>query len=356
MSQEKCYTLGQLAEKTQTTLKGDPHRQIWGASDLAGATHEEISFLSNPRYHNQMLASHAGAIVVSSNVDLSNEKNFLISDNPSRTFQEIVELFSAFIPEFTGFHGIHQTAVVHPTAKLAPDVKIGPYVVLDADCEIGARTCISAHAYIGPKVIIGEDCYIHPHVTVRESCVIGNRVILQPGAVIGSCGYGYTTDKEGKHKKLNQIGNVVLEDDVEIGANTTIDRARFKSTCIREGTKIDNLVQIAHGVVVGKHNFIIAQTGIAGSSTTGNHVILAGKVAVNGHIKICDKVQIAACSGVSKSITAPGKYAGVPVMTIVEHNKNQVYLRSIDKWIGEVKELKKKVHSLLPNDPCPTSE
>lgn len=344
---ERCFTLQELAQKTGSVLIGEPTYAIWGVADLERAGAEEISFFGNPKYHKQMLSSKAGALIMPPGIEYPKNKNILITEDPTRTFQDIIELFQEFIQESTAFSGIHPTAVIHHKATIAQDVVIGPYAVIDAHVCIGRKSFIGAHCYVGPHVTVGADCFFHPHVTVRESCQIGNRVILQPGVVIGSCGYGYTTDKEGKHQKLNQIGIVIIEDDVEIGANTTIDRARFKATHIKEGTKIDNLVQIAHGVVIGKHNFIIAQAGIAGSSSTGDHVILAGKVAVNGHIKIGDRVIIGACSGVSKSITKPGKYAGVPVMPLAENNKNQVLLRSIDKYIKELKELKEQVALLL---------
>lgn len=183
-------------------------------------------------------------------------------------------------------------------------------------------------------------------MTVRELCIIGNRVILQPGVVVGSCGFGYITDKQGRHTKLNQLGNVIIEDDVEIGANTTIDRSRFKNTEIRRGTKIDNLVQIGHGVILGEDNIIVAQTGIAGSSKLGKNVILAGHVAVAGHLQICDRVVVAGCSGVTKSITEAGKYGGVPAVPLQEYNRNAVYLRNIEASIQKIKELESRLQAL----------
>jgi UDP-3-O-[3-hydroxymyristoyl] glucosamine N-acyltransferase len=336
-------SLKELAEKTKTELVGNPELEISGVADLESATVSDISFLANPRYAAQMLQSDAGCIVISKTADSISGKNFLLSDDPSKTFQELIELFYADRAPYSGFTGIHPTATVHPTSVIGENVTICPNAVVDTKAKIGKGSFIGSNVYVGPHVTIGEGCHIHPNVVIRESCQIGNRVIIQPGAVIGSCGYGYTQDKNGRHTKLNQVGNVILEDDVEIGANTTIDRARFKETRVGQGTKVDNLVQIAHGVIIGKHSLIIAQTGIAGSSQIGNHVILAGKVAVNGHIKICDGVVVGACSGVSKSITTPGRYAGVPVMPLAEHNKMQVYLRNIEKIVKDVHALKKQV-------------
>lgn len=193
---------------------------------------------------------------------------------------------------------------------------------------------------------IGSDCHLYPNAIVRERCQIGNRVILQPGAVIGSCGFGYTTDNRGRHSKLNQVGIVIIEDDVEIGANTTIDRSRFKATVIGRGTKIDNLVQIAHGVVIGQDNIIVSQTGIAGSTRTGNWVIIGGQVAITGHITIADRVMIAARTGISKSITEAGKYGGLPAVPLKEHQRHSVYLRNIEKYVKEIKELQDRLFEL----------
>jgi UDP-3-O-[3-hydroxymyristoyl] glucosamine N-acyltransferase len=187
---------------------------------------------------------------------------------------------------------------------------------------------------------------LHPHVSIREECIVGNRVILQPGCVIGSCGFGYTTNREGKHQKLQQLGKVIIEDDVEIGANSTVDRSRFKSTIIKQGTKIDNLVQIGHGVVIGEDNIIVAQTGIAGSSQTGKHVTLAGQVAVAGHLKICDKVVIAGRGGVAKSIETPGTYGGYPLLPLNDYNRMLVHMRNLENFAKKIKELEKKLESI----------
>ena len=224
---------------------------------------------------------------------------------------------------------------IHPTARIGKDVQIGPNSVIDQGAIIGDHTVISACVSIGAGVVVGTHCHIHSNVTVREKCAIGSRVILQPGAVIGSCGFGYTTDAKGRHTKLEQLGTVIIEDDVEIGANTTIDRARFKATRIGRGTKIDNLVQIGHNVHIGQDNIIVSQTGIAGSAKTGKNVVFGGQAGVVGHLEIADYVMIATRGGVSKSILEPGKYAGSPVMGLSEYNRQQVQLRKITTYVWE---------------------
>ncbi len=348
------YTLQEIAKILKVELRGDPQLKISGVNDLDSAKESDVSFFSNPRYEQAMKKSQAGAIVISNKQDLQEEiicqKNFLIAEDPSRTFQELVELFSNAKKEPSAFLGIHSTAVIHESAQIEEGVTCGPYVVVDANAHIGKNSFIGCASYIGMDVKIGNECVIHPQVVIREGCIIGNRVVIQPGAIIGSCGFGFTTDKNGCHSKLNQVGTVIIEDDVEIGANTTIDRARFQATTIGEGSKIDNLVQIGHGVIIGKHNFIIAQTGIAGSTETGKHVILAGQVAVNGHIKLGDGVVVSARSGVSKSLLKAGKYGGVPAMPLADYNRMAVHLQNIENLVQEHKLLKKKILELLNLD------
>jgi UDP-3-O-[3-hydroxymyristoyl] glucosamine N-acyltransferase len=343
MNGKKSFTVEQIAKLTQSDIKGDPSKVITNVADLESADEHDASFLANPRYEGAMKKSKAGVIFIDPSSPQPDGKTYLLNQDPSRAFQAAVELFCPQHNEPASFKGIHATAVIHPTASLGAHVTIGPYAVIDEGAIIGENTQIGSHAFIGPHSRIGTDTHIYPHVTVRERTQIGSRVIIQPGAVIGSCGFGYTQDHQGRHIKLNQIGIVVIEDDVEIGANTTIDRSRFKETRISRGSKIDNLVQIGHGVTIGPDNIVIAQTGIAGSTSTGRHVILAGQTAIAGHIHITDNVVVAAKSGVSKSIEKPGKYNGIPTMPLEEYNRNTVYLRSIHKIVARLKSLEEKL-------------
>lgn len=338
------FTLAEIAEKTGSTLKGDANYHIQNVADLETATETDISFLANPRYEQAMHRSHAGAIFVSPSTTLPENKNYLLNENPSAAFQKAIELFFGKEVEFSGFHDIHPTAVIHETCLIAAEVTIGPHVVIDKEVVIGEGTFIGAGCYIGPYTTIGMNCHLHPHVTIREKCTIGNRVILQPGVVIGSCGFGYIPNKQGHHIKLDQRGTVELEDDVEVGANSTIDRARFKTTRISRGTKIDNLVQIAHGVVIGEDNIIVAQTGIAGSTQTGRHVVMGGQVAVAGHLKLADGVMLSGRTGVTKSLPT-GKYGGLPAMPLQDYNRNSVFLRNIETYVNRIKELEKNFKS-----------
>jgi UDP-3-O-[3-hydroxymyristoyl] glucosamine N-acyltransferase len=344
----KSFTLAELAEHLDAKLVGDSQKRILGVSDLKTATQDEATFLSNPRYVALLKETQAGVILITKDIQPPLGKNYLIIDNPSAGFQKIVEyFFSAEDHTLTSFTGIHPTAVLHSKIRLAEDVEIGPNTVIDEGVQIGNGSKISAGCYIGRDTIIGKNCLIHPNVTIRERIRIGNRVIIQSGVVIGSCGFGYITDpKTGKHLKLEQLGDVIIEDDVEIGANTTIDRARFKSTIIGQGSKIDNLVMIAHGVRVGPNNLFVAQSGIAGSSSTGTQVILAGQTGVVGHVELGDGVVVAAKSGVSKSLKKRGYYSGIPALPVEEYNRMSAKLRKIEDYEKRIRELERKLVEL----------
>lgn len=339
----KRYTLAELAAKTAAKLIGDPNLSISGVNTLDQATPEDASFLANSRYCEAMKQSIAGVICIDEQTSMIEGKNYLITENPSRAFQIIAELLLSM--SASGFTGIHPTAIIHETAQIADNAIIGPYAVIDRNSRVGPGTYIGPHVSIGYDVEIGEQCVFHPSSIIRERCRLGNRVILQPGAVIGSCGFGYTLDETGRYQKLEQLGIVILEDDVEIGANTTIDRSRFKATIIRCGSKIDNLCQIAHNVEIGEHNAIAAQTGIAGSAKTGKYVMLGGQVGIVGHVVLADKTKIATRGGVSKSLKE-GKYRGSPAMPIHEFHRQEVFVRNIEKYIDRIKDLEKKVAAL----------
>lgn len=339
----KSFTLAELAAHTGAQLIGDERILITGVNTLDEAKPEDASFLSNPRYREAMKLSKAGVISVNLDTPLVEGKNYLLSNHPSRTFQIIAELLLAVGQ--SAFTGIHPTAIIHETVQIGPNVTIGPYVVIDRNVIIAEGTRIEAHVSIGFEVEIGKDCHFYPNSTIREGCRIKDRVILQPGAVIGSCGFGFVPNALGHYQKLEQLGIVILEDDVEIGANTVIDRSRFKATIIRKGTKIDNLCQIAHNVEVGDHNIIAAQTGIAGSSKTGKHVMLGGQVGIVGHVELSDGVMIATRGGVSKNLSS-GKYRGSPAIAFNEYQRQEVHVRKIGEYVDWIKKLEKRLEAL----------
>lgn len=343
----KTITIAELAKLTGSTIVGDSTHIIHGVADLESATPEDAAFFANLRYEKHLRESIAGVVFVDPSVPLLPNRNYLLTKSPSDTFQQVIEFFFENADQLTDFIEVHPTVVIHPTCKIGQNVTIGPHAVLDAHVSIGDNTSIGAGCYIGPHSVIGANTLLHPRVTIRERCSIGNRVILQPGVVIGSCGYGYTQNAKGQHTKLKQLGDVIVEDDVEIGANSTVDRARFKTTRIGRGTKIDNLVQIGHGVEIGECNLIIAQTGIAGSTKTGKYVIIAGQVAIAGHINIADHVVIAGRSGVTKSLTEAGKkYGGIPAVPLNEHNRTNVHIKHLSKYVEQLKDIEKRLQKL----------
>lgn len=346
MTSAKSYQLSEIAQLLDVEMKGDPACIITGVRDLASAGCSDASFLANMRYKEAMLSSQAGVICLRPEEFPNDQRNYLLCSSPSKSFQQLVELFLGR-DEGSGFDEIHPTAVIHPSCQLGRGVRIGPYVVIDQGVKIGDQTQIGAHTSIGHQVEIGSHCTIHSHVTIRERCKLGHRVIVQPGAVIGSCGFGFIMGPDGRYEKLEQLGIVEIEDEVEVGACTTIDRARFGMTRIGRGTKLDNLVQIAHNVELGPHNIIVSQTGIAGSSKTGSYVVMGGQTGVVGHVEIADRVMIASRGGVSKSLTKPGeKYSGAPVLPLGEYNRQQVYLRKIAYYVKKLEELEETIQQL----------
>lgn len=348
---KKSYTLTELATLTGAKLIGNGAHIIVNVADLESAGPEDASFLNKlpfgqqSRYGQLVQKSSAGVIFIHPEVPLIEGRNFLLHEDPSRAFQIALEALHFSTEEWTGFAGIHPSAIIHPSVQLGSDVHVGPLAVIDKDVTIGTGTHIGAGVVIGPGVVVGEGCFFHPRAVIRERCVIGKRVILQPGAVIGSCGFGYTTTKEGTHQKLNQVGIVVIEDDVEIGANTAIDRSRFKETRICRGTKIDNLVQIGHGAKIGPDNIIVSLSGVAGSAETGRHVVLAGQCGVVGHIKLADGVILSARSGVDRSLPT-GRYGGAPVQPLAEHHRTTIHLRNLEKYIQQLKALEARLTQL----------
>lgn len=342
----KSYTLQQLSQKIGATLEGDPSFTITGVASLEEASKTDASFLNHPRYVKTAEASKAGVLVQHPTSPRTSHHHYLLHPQPDLAFQQVIELFLSERMTKSGFSGIHPTAVIHPTAIIGQNVTIAPYAVIDEKVTIGNCSFIGASCYIGPHTTIGEETILHPHVTIREFCKIGSHVIIQPGAVIGSCGFGYTQTREGKHLKLAQLGTITIEDDVEIGANTTIDRARFTTTKISTGTKIDNQVQIAHGVEIGSHNIIAGQSGFAGSTTTGSHCFFGGQVGIDGHLHISPQAMVAARSSVSKSLLKPGKYGGIPASDLSENNRHMVQLRQIGKLIERVKALEERLKKL----------
>lgn len=312
---------------------------ITGVASLQEARLGDLTFFGNPRYLAQLRASRASAVIVPLEYREEIAPVLLRVDNPSAAFATAV---AAFAPsEIIREPGIHPSAVVSPDARIGEGVSIGPLVIIESGAVIGQGCVIEAGCHIGQGVHLGKQCHLYPKVIIRERCLLGERVILQPGVVIGSCGFGYEL-RDGRHCKIPQTGIVEIGDDVEIGANTTIDRARFGRTLIGQGTKIDNLVQIAHNVQIASHSIICAQVGIAGSTRIGSYVTLAGQVGLAGHIEIGDKAVIGAQSGLSKNVPSGSMVIGAPAKPIKEWKQNNFYISQLHKLYERVKELERR--------------
>ena len=320
-------------------LVGDPSLQITGAASLSEAVPGEISFYSDPRYGMPLRKTRASAVFVPANFAESIATAQIRVANPIKVFEQVVLKFAPKPIAFAA--GIHSRAVVDPSAWLGERVSIQPHAVIEAGARIGNDTIIGAGSYIGHETVIGSACLIYPRVTIRERSRIGSRVIIHSGAVIGADGFGFEM-VDGRHEKIQQLGIVQIDDDVEIGANTTVDRARFGRTWIQQGVKIDNLVQIAHNVVIGKNSVIVAQTGISGSTRVGERVTMAGQVGIVGHVEIADGSVIAAQSGVSKSVPG-GVWFGYPAGPIEETKQQIAWIRRLGKLFARVKQIEKKL-------------
>ena len=336
-------SIADLAKSIQADVVGDPTRQIVGVADLASAGPEHLSFLANPKYRVQFEASRAGAILVSEAMPHPHA-TLLVCPDP---YLAMASLATALQPQQPSGRGIESGAHVHPEAQVDKDAWIRAGAVVDALAKVGPRTVVGACCVVGHAANIGADCLLHPGSKVLQGCIVGDRVTLQAGAVIGSDGFGFAVDAHGRRQKIPQIGIVKLGDDVEVGANTTIDRATFGVTNIGPGCKIDNLVQIAHNVELGNDGVVVSQSGIAGSAKLGARVIVGPQVGVLGHITIADDVKLAARSGVLSSIEESGVYSGAPVMAHQLWRRMVVAQRALPDIRRRVRALEKRIAAFV---------
>jgi UDP-3-O-[3-hydroxymyristoyl] glucosamine N-acyltransferase len=301
--------LAELAEQLGCRLEGDGDIEIRDVRGLEDAGPQDLTFVAHERYLPRLEASGAAAVILGEGLPPAG-RPALRTSNPVLAFARALSLFHPTAPPVPGVHASTASA---PDAQVDPTASIGPLCVLGPGAKIGPGTVLDAHVCVGAGVCIGRDCRIYPQVTLREGVVLGDRVTIHSGAVIGADGFGYARDGD-RHVKIPQVGRVVIEDDVEIGANTTVDRATLGETRIGRGTKIDNLVQIAHNVRVGEDTVIVAQVGISGSSRIGSRVTLAGQVGIVGHVEVGDGVIVGAQAGVTKDIPAGSIILGSPAI------------------------------------------
>lgn len=335
-------TLKEIAGIVDGEVVGDDTTVIIGISGIKEAKEGDITFLANPKYFPLIEKTQASAIITSKDIN-SSSKPIIRTENPSLAFAKII---SCILPSGVKHPaGIHPTAILGKGVSLGKDAAIGPYAVIEDDVSIGDKSIIYSGCFVGHHSKIGSGVLIYPNVSIREGTAIGNRVIIHSGTVIGSDGFGFAA-VEGLHQKIPQIGVVEIGDDVEIGANVTIDRARFDKTIIGRGTKIDNLVQIAHNVVVGENSIIVAQVGISGSTTVGRNVTLAGQVGLVGHINIGDNAVVMAQSGVSKSVPPSAVMWGYPAKPANIAKRVNACMQTLPRLHKTVMELKKKIEEL----------
>ncbi|MDI6733797.1 MAG: UDP-3-O-(3-hydroxymyristoyl)glucosamine N-acyltransferase [Planctomycetota bacterium] len=341
MKREKIQpTTGSLAKLVQGKIisgKSDTFIKNFGSIDRAQS--DEITFLANKKYLPLLKDTKASAVLSPDIPEIKwlsvpPDLTVILVDNPDLAFSKVVEYFLPSEKTFPA--GIHKKALIAGGVKLGKKVSVHAFAVIEKGTVIADGTIIYPNVYIGSSAKIGKNCLIYPNVVIREQSVIGDNVIIHSGTVIGSDGFGYTM-AQGKRVKIPQRGNVIIEDDVEIGANVTIDRARFGSTIIRKGVKIDNLVHIAHNVEIGENSLLIAQVVIAGSARIGKNVILAGQSGVDGHIQIGDNVKVGAKAGVMKNIPPNSMVAGFPARPYRQHLKELSLLNKLPELIKRLK-------------------
>jgi UDP-3-O-[3-hydroxymyristoyl] glucosamine N-acyltransferase len=311
--------LSEIAEHLGGTLEGNGDDEITAVAGLKEARAGDLSFLANPKYASQVAETGASAVIVPNDWDRAVKCSLIRVENSDHAFAEAAELFYEPVP--ASVPGVHPTAFVAESARIGEGVSIGAQCTVEGGVVIGANTVIQSNCTIGYKTVIGENCLLYPLVSTREFTEIGHRVIIHNGSVIGSDGFGYAVQKDGSRTKIPQIGKVVVEDDVEIGANVAIDRARFGKTRIGKGTKIDNLVQIAHNVVIGEHSVMCGQSGVSGSTTIGSRVILAGQSGLAGHLEVGNGAIIGAQAGVMKDVDPKDFVIGSPAMPHLQFKK-----------------------------------
>jgi len=334
----RSYRLAEVADLLGAELVGDSERMVEGIRPLDQAGPEHLSFLHNPKYSAQALESNAGAIVVHQADQLAG-RNLLICGQPYLAVARALELFH---PPVKPEPGIHPSAAVGDDLELGAGASVGRLVAIGDGVIIGDRTVIGAGCVIGDGVRIGEDCILHPRAVVEHGCRLGNRCILQSGAVIGSDGYGFAT-VDGIHHKVPQVGIVVLEDDVEIQANTTVDRATMGETRIGRGTKVDNLVQLAHNVQVGEHCLLVSQVGVSGSTKIGRYTVLGGQVGVSGHVEVGERTMAAARTGITKSVPDGSVLAGFPARPKGEWMKAEAAVQRLGLLRKSVADLERRL-------------
>lgn len=341
------FSAEQIAALIQGKIEGDPQTTVSGFGKIEEAGKSDLAFLANPKYEDYLYTTAAGIIIIGEQMELK--------ENISATLIRVKDAYSSFAVLMQYYQqmkakqlvGIEDPVFIHPSAKIGKDVYIAAFSYIGEHAEIGNDVKIFAQVFIGANTKVGDRTVLHPGVKLYHDCVIGNDVTIHAGTVLGSDGFGFAPQQNGTYNKVPQLGNVVIEDHVEIGSNTCIDRATLGSTIIKKGTKLDNLLQIAHNVEVGEHGVIAAQTGISGSTKIGNHVMIGGQVGIVGHISIADGTKINGLTGISKSITEPNtSLSGRPAMELGDSLRAMAIYKRLPELDKKIKELEVLVAQL----------
>ncbi len=345
MNRKTGMSLGGIAKLLNGQVIGDADIIISDLAKIEEANKNSITFIANPKYKQFLASTKAGAVLVNKDLDTAtySGKNFVVVEDPYYSF---VKLFSLFYPQGEMLpQEISESAYIHPSAKVGEGVHIAPHVYIGEDCVVGNNVYLYPGVVLLKNVTVGDDTILYPNVSVRENCRIGKRVIIHNGGVIGSDGFGFAF-QGGEYHKIPQLGIVVIEDDVELGANITIDRATLGETRIKSGTKLDNLIQVAHNVEIGNHTVIAAQTGISGSTKIGSYVMMGGQVGVVGHSEVGDRVQVAAQSGIAKSVKDGEILLGSPARPMMKAKRIEAVISSLPDMARKISALQKEVAEL----------
>jgi UDP-3-O-[3-hydroxymyristoyl] glucosamine N-acyltransferase len=338
------FAIEEAARLIGGKVTGNEQLQISRLSKIEDAQPGDLTFLYLPSYEKHFSSTKASAILVKPGFNKTRDNiTYIEVKDPNKAFSNLLIHF--FTPGFN-LSGIDPKASIDTSVKLGKNVAVGKNVVISEGCSIGDNTKIFHNTVISNNCKIGSNCLIFQNVSIREESILGDNVIIHPNTVIGSDGFGFYTDEKGRYIKIPQIGNVVIEDDVELGSNVSVDRAAIGSTVIKRGVKIDNLVQVAHNVVIGEDTVVSSQSGISGSTKIGKHCILAGQTGLVGHIEISDNIIILAQAGVSKSLTKPGKYFGSPAKEFNSALKLEVHQRNLPEYAARIKILEDEVARL----------
>ena len=336
------YTVGQLADIVGGKVRGDATVVICGVADVSEAGPEDATWVSREKYAEKLKSSQAGAVLVPTGF-AATPMSAILCEKIEPSVAKLLRAFES--PVSRPDAGIHSSAVIHPSARIGANPSIGPHVVIDADVRIGASCVIHAGTFIGRSTIIGDDCLLWPNVVIRDGCHLGHRVNIHPNSVIGADGFGYYFD-EGRHNKIPHIGGVILEDDVEIGACTCVDRSKFGNTVVGAGTKIDNQVQVAHNVRIGRHCVLVGQAGLAGSVRTGDYCVFGGRAVSLDNVAVGDRVTLAALSVADKDIPDGLMVSGFPARDHREELRERALVRRLPKLVEQLKDLIHRVEQL----------